>query len=57
MQSAARFSLQGWAITGLTQLMTNNAGVGDVRLNILVLLGFSAAFFAVTLLKLKYEYR
>ncbi len=46
---------QGWAVRGLT-LAYQGAALGDVALNLLVLLGLSLAFFAIGVLRFQKRY-
>ncbi|MGB8214098.1 MAG: ABC transporter permease [Anaerolineales bacterium] len=52
---ASLFVPQGWAVRGLTQVM-NAAGLGDILLTCLALLGMSVVFFLVGVLRFQKRY-
>lgn len=54
MQSAGKFTINYWAISGFNDLMLGR-GAGDVAVNCLILSGFGLAFMALGVWRFKYE--
>ncbi len=55
VQSAGRFTPTYWAMDGFLDVILAGAGIADVVVPTLVLLGFSAIFTAVTALRFRFE--
>ncbi|KQU63231.1 hypothetical protein ASG66_02130 [Bacillus sp. Leaf406] len=55
MQSIALFTPHAWALTGYQDLLVRGMGLGDVWLNMVVLLAFGVAFTLVAVWRLRFD--